>query len=142
MQVRNVPIKGNQVKTRFSEVKQDRLRGINMMELKGAHAIFLVYDLTNQESFEAITPMLREIARSPHASVPRTLIGTKADLDLSERVVEASTAQKLANSHNMPFYETSARDGINIEQAYVTTATAMIKHANPGAVNSDEKKQA
>ena len=45
------------------------------------------------------------------------LVGNKVDLS-ENRVVEKSVAAKFANDKNLPYIETSAKDGRNVEQAF------------------------
>lgn len=51
------------------------------------------------------------------ASVDLVLIGNKSDLD-GERAVEERQGKDLADEYNIPFIETSAKDGSNVNQAF------------------------
>ena len=49
------------------------------------------------------------------------VLGNKCDLDES-RVVTKERGSMLANEHGIKFYETSAKSGLNVEEAFITLA--------------------
>ena len=49
------------------------------------------------------------------------VLGNKCDLDDS-RVVTKERGSMLANEHGIKFYETSAKSGLNVEEAFITLA--------------------
>ncbi|CAF1120723.1 unnamed protein product [Rotaria sordida] len=53
------------------------------------------------------------------------LVGNKCDLTY-DRVVGHATAKKLADSLNIPYIETSAKNPTNVEQAFETLATGIM----------------
>lgn len=50
----------------------------------------------------------------------KLLIGNKCDVD--DRVVETSEGQNIAEQYGIPFFETSAKDNINITEAFEAIA--------------------
>jgi len=44
-------------------------------------------------------------------------VGNKVDLD-EKRVIKKEEANQFAEEHNLPYIETSAKDGINIEELF------------------------
>ena len=44
------------------------------------------------------------------------LVGNKVDLSANERVIPRETGQTLADQWMCPFYETSAKNSINVHQ--------------------------
>jgi Ras-related protein Rab-8A len=61
---------------------------------------------------------------SQHAdvNVNKILIGNKCDMN-DQRVVSAAEGQALAKEYNIHFFETSAKQDTNVEQAFLTIAT-------------------
>ncbi|KAI6655969.1 hypothetical protein LOD99_1703 [Oopsacas minuta] len=57
---------------------------------------------------------------------PVKVDGNKCDLE-SKRAVESSTGKEFADSLNIPFIETSAKENINVEQAFVLLAAMIVK---------------
>lgn len=49
-------------------------------------------------------------------------IGNKADCSSSDRQVKREDGERLAREHNVPFMETSAKTGLNVELAFQTVA--------------------
>jgi len=64
---------------------------------------------------------LHEIDRYANHSVSKLLVGNKCDLTDS-KLVHTHTAKAFADDLAIPFLETSAKDSINVEQAFLTMA--------------------
>lgn len=100
---------------------QERFRTITSSYYRGAHGIIVVYDVTDQESFENVRNWLQEIERYANENVNKLLVGNKCDLT-SKKVVDYTTAKELADQLGIPFLETSAKNSTNVEQAFMTMA--------------------
>ncbi|CAN6458330.1 unnamed protein product [Victoria cruziana] len=81
----------------------------------------IVYDVTEQESFNNVKQWLNEIDRYASDSVCKLLVGNKCDL-VDDKAVDTDTAKAFADELGIPFLETSAKDSINVEQAFLTMA--------------------
>ncbi|KAJ0606796.1 putative small GTPase, tetratricopeptide-like helical domain superfamily [Helianthus annuus] len=86
---------------------------------------FVVYDVTDQESFNNVKQWLSEIDCYASENVNKILAGNKCDL-VANKVVSTETAKAFADEIGIPFLETSARDATNVEQAFMAM-TASIK---------------
>ncbi len=82
----------------------------------GAFAIVYVFDLTRRDSFDAIMNWKQEAERHT-GDIPRILLGNKVDLT-DQRVVSRQEGESLAQSIGALYYETSAKDAINIDKAF------------------------
>ncbi|PPD77990.1 hypothetical protein GOBAR_DD25087 [Gossypium barbadense] len=100
---------------------QERFRTITSSYYRGAHGIIVVYDVTEMESFNNVKQWLNEIDRYANDSVCKLLVGNKCDL-VENKVVDTQTAKAFADEIGIPFLETSAKDSINVEQAFLTMA--------------------
>jgi Ras-related protein Rab-1A len=80
-------------------------------KIEGAHGIMVVYDTTDQTSFNNVKQWLQEIDRYACDNVHKMMVGTKTDL-LSKKVVDTETAREFAEQLNLPFCETSAKVGL------------------------------
>ncbi|KAI6659149.1 hypothetical protein LOD99_14825 [Oopsacas minuta] len=91
----------------------ERFRSITGNYLRNSHAVLVVYDITNIQSFEAI-PLWIELAK---ASVSNDtlfmLVGNKLDL-FEERVITQFDANSFALKNRMEYFECSASKGLNI----------------------------
>lgn len=70
---------------------QERFRTITSSYYRGAHGIIVVYDCTDQESFNNVKQWLEEIERYACENVNQLLVGNKCDLQ-TKKVVDTTTA--------------------------------------------------
>ena len=96
---------------------QDRFRSITKNYYKGSHGIILIYDITNPITFENITHWVSQVREEASKNVVIYLIGNKIDLE-EERKVSTEEGEKLAEKLGLPFNETSAFDGTNINETF------------------------
>jgi Ras-related protein Rab-1A len=85
------------------------------------HGVILIYDITNMESFKALEAWLSEVERYAREDVCKLLVGNKCDL-LDEHKVPYEIAKEFAQFHNLIFFETSAKDSLNVERVFHTLA--------------------
>jgi Ras-related protein Rab-1A len=97
---------------------QERFRTITSSYYRGAHGIIVVYDITDQASFNNAKMWLNEIERYACGNVTKLLVGNKADMN-NKRVIEATTAKAFATQQGMLFSEASAKAGQGVEDAFM-----------------------
>ncbi|XP_043272197.1 ras-related protein Rab-37-like isoform X3 [Venturia canescens] len=100
---------------------QERFRSVTHAYYRDAHALLLLYDVTNKTSYDNIRAWLGEIREYAHDDVVIMLLGNKCDCG-NERIVKREDGERLAREHNVPFMETSAKTGLNVELAFVAVA--------------------
>jgi len=96
---------------------QERFRTVTNAYYRGSHGIIIVYDITHRESFQNITTWLDELKKSAPQNCVKLLVGNKSDLT-SERQVTVQDAQKFAQKHDLLLIETSAKDDVNVREAF------------------------
>jgi Ras-related protein Rab-8A len=79
--------------------------------------IVLAYDATSEDSFNNIRNWIKQIEVHANSGVERILIGNKSDLT-DKKVISKEMGQELAQEYNMSFFETSARSGLNVNEAF------------------------
>ncbi|XP_001367034.1 ras-related protein Rab-26 isoform X1 [Monodelphis domestica] len=105
---------------------QERFRSVTHAYYRDAHALLLLYDVTNRASFDNIQAWLTEIHEYAQKDVVLMLLGNKVD-STQERVVKREDGEKLAKEYGVPFMETSAKTGLNVDLAFKAIAKEL-KH--------------
>ena len=100
---------------------QERFHTITQQFYRHAQGMIIAFDLTQRKSFENVRAWIDSIYRnSPDTTMPKVLVGNKVDLADSEeggkRAVLKSEAVKIANEHGLMYFETSAKENINISE--------------------------
>jgi len=127
--IRTIDLEGKVVKLQIWDTAgQERFRTITAAYYRNAQGIIVVYDVTDNDTFVNVKTWLQEIARYATDGVEKLLVGNKSDLT-SKKTVEYSVAKEFADSIGVPFMEASAKDSINVEQAFITM-TKLIKEKN------------
>ncbi|XP_050304702.1 ras-related protein Rab-37-like [Anthonomus grandis grandis] len=96
---------------------QERFRSVTHAYYRDAHALLLLYDVTNKNSFDNIRAWLGEIKEYAQDDVAIMLLGNKADCG-TQRAVRREEGERLAREYCVTFMETSAKSGQNVELAF------------------------
>jgi len=97
----------------------DKLKQTNLMYLKGAAGYILVVDGTRSETLETALSLKQQI-ETQHGELPFVGLLNKADLK-EEWEIPASQHEGLL-ARGWKFYESSAKDGQNVEEAFLHLA--------------------
>ncbi|KAG0672126.1 GTP-binding protein of the rab, partial [Pichia californica] len=134
--IRTIELDGKTIKLQIWDTAgQERFRTITSSYYRGAHGIIIVYDVTDQESFNNVNQWLQEIDRYATSSVQKLLVGNKCDLT-DKKVVDYAVAKEFADSRGIQLLETSAADSTNVEQAFILMSKQIkdqMAHAQPAA---------
>ncbi|XP_069676521.1 ras-related protein Rab-8B-like [Periplaneta americana] len=120
---------------------QERFRTLTTAYYRGAMGILLMYDVTSLDSFNHLSYWLRNIQENAAPDVVKVLAGNKCDAT-TQRAVDAERGEKLAENFDMPFFEVSCKQDINIEDAFLTLARRIREQRNRRAslFDSADKK--
>jgi Ras-related protein Rab-2A len=114
---------------------QESFRSITRAYYRSSAAVILVYDITNYKTFIALDKWIREINYNITASnPPMILIGNKCDLD-AKREVTYDQGKDFADRNKMLFIEVSARQRINIEEAFIELTKVLIKRIEDNLID-------
>ncbi|XP_005224506.1 ras-related protein Rab-26 isoform X2 [Bos indicus] len=93
-----VDVDGMKVKLQIWDTAgQERFRSVTHAYYRDAHALLLLYDVTNKASFDSIQAWLTEIQEHAQDDVVLMLLGNKVD-SAQERAVKREDAEKLAKA--------------------------------------------
>ncbi|KAG5515363.1 hypothetical protein RHGRI_036417 [Rhododendron griersonianum] len=121
--IRTIELDGKRIKLQIWDTAgQERFRTITTAYYRGAMGILLVYDVTDESSFNNIRNWIRNIEQHASDNVNKILVGNKADMDESKRAVPTSKGQALADEYGIKFFETSAKTNLNVEQVFFSIA--------------------
>ncbi|KAJ3431813.1 ras-like protein [Anaeramoeba flamelloides] len=106
-----------ELKKKAGQEEYSTLRTHNFMNADG---FVLVYSVDNRKAFEDIDEFRGEIHRAKDSEmVPIILCANKIDLPKELHEVTKKEGQDLAKSFGIPFMETSAKQVINIDEAFI-----------------------
>jgi len=128
--IRTINIDGMKIKLQIWDTAgQERFKTITTSYYRGAHGLIIVYDITSMDSFNSIKKWLVDVERFASPNVLKLIVGNKSDL-AQKRAVDYKVAKKFADDLGIPLIEASAKDSVNIEEAFIQLATN-IKRTNP-----------
>lgn len=94
---------------------QEKFRSIVKPYFRGSHGIMLVFDITNIQSFMNMDKWVHE-SQGEVSDATMILVGNKSESH--ERAVTFESAVEYANKLGIPYIETSAKLGENVNEAF------------------------
>ena len=115
---------------------QERFRNITTQYYKGADGIVLVYDVTDESSYEKIRDWMEQIlSNTQQEEIGLVLMGNKCDME--PRNVTEEMGKKMAEELKIDYYETSALNGQGIKEAFEGLTRDIMKKKGVGEGNND-----
>ncbi|KAI5101071.1 ras-related protein Rab-3B, partial [Silurus meridionalis] len=96
---------------------QERYRTITTAYYRGAMGFILMYDITNEESYNAVQDWATQIKTYSWDNAQVILVGNKCDM-ADERVIPVEKGKHLADQLGFEYYEVSAKENINVRQVF------------------------
>lgn len=126
--IKTIFINGKIIKLQIWDTAgQERFRTITTSYYRGAHIIFVCYDITDRESFENLEMWSGEIKKYASPSVRIVICGTKMDLT-SKREVSYKEGKTYATERGFDFYETSSKENINVDELFEKSSKNMLEN--------------
>uniref|UniRef100_A0AAV2IX10 small monomeric GTPase n=2 Tax=Knipowitschia caucasica TaxID=637954 RepID=A0AAV2IX10_KNICA len=106
---------------------QERFRSLTTAFFRDAMGFLLMFDLTSQQSFLNVRNWMSQLQSNAYCENPDiVLIGNKADL-ADQREVQEKQAKELADKYGIPYFETSAATGVEVDKAVITLLDLVMK---------------
>lgn len=120
--VRNIMIEAQSIKIQIWDTAgQEKFHSITKAYFRASTAVFLVFDVTNRESFAHLSMWTKDAAALSPPSAVKVLVGNKTDL-AALRAVTAAEARDYAEQNGLLYFETSALSGDRIDDTFIETA--------------------
>jgi small GTP-binding protein len=108
---------GNELKVIIWDTAgQERFRAMSTNTIKGAQGIVLVFDNTKKVTFDNLPNWIKDV-KEVKDNIPIVIFGNKCDL-IEKTEVEKDEAEQFAKDNEMEYFETSAKQNINIENGF------------------------
>ncbi|XP_023664909.1 ras-related protein Rab-39B-like [Paramormyrops kingsleyae] len=117
---------------------QERFRSITRAYYRNSVGGLLIFDLTNRRSFQHLKNWLDEakMHMQPYQIV-FLLVGHKCDLT-NLRQVSREEAEQTALAFGMKYIETSAKDGVNVEESFNILTRDIYERVRNGDITIQE----
>mmetsp|Transcript_11251 Transcript_11251/g.14671 ORF Transcript_11251/g.14671 Transcript_11251/m.14671 type:complete len:347 (-) Transcript_11251:1129-2169(-) len=149
-----VDIHGKGAETRSVKIQiwdtagQEDFQAITRAYYREAAAALVVYDIFDRKSFEEVRNWIRNVKQSStNRALTIALVGNKCDLvdgkmsKSSSDYVSSQEGEMFARENGLLFFETSAKSGENVAEAFSTTASAVLRKVDLGLVDTDNLSQ-
>ena len=119
---------------------QERFRNIAKNYFQSSNGFLLVYDITKKSSFEKLDFWNEQINLNAPKNTKYILIGNKINLE-NEREVQKIDGENFAKNNNIQFYETSAKDGTNVNYVFELLAKEIVNNGENNSTKSRRSSQ-
>ena len=132
---KNLTIKERNIRLQIWDTAgQEAFRSITRSYYKNSTCAFIVYDITSRKTFDNVVIWLKECRDMCFKDILIVLVGNKSDLE-GRRAVSFEEGQKFADDNQLLFFETSAKDGSNIQEIFTESATNLVDKIESGQLN-------
>jgi small GTP-binding protein len=137
--VKNINIKNKICRIQIWDTAgQETFKSITKGYYKNSVCAIIVYDITRRDSFNNINTWINDCKTICSKTVSMVLVGAKSDLEINRQVMKEE-GEELAEKNGIPFYETSAKTGENVNEVFFKSAEEIVEKINKGFYDLDDE---
>ena len=110
---------------------QENFRSITRAYYKNSVCALVVYDISSRDSFNNVMSWIEDCKNQSPKTIFIVLVGNKSDLE-DKRQVTYEEGKELADKNELLFFESSAKEGTNVEDIFVNSAKEIAKKIEQG----------
>ncbi|KAI0157498.1 rab protein [Xylariaceae sp. FL1272] len=124
----------------FDTAGQERFRTLSTSYYRGAHAVILVYDISNRKSFATMEKWCEEARINANPEAVLYLVGSKLDkVSSGGRAVPTEEGKRFAESHGAGFCEISSKTRENVKRPFIEVVDQIVQ--KPSLIASASPKR-
>jgi len=109
----------------------ENFRSITRAYYKNSVCALVVYDISSRDSFNNVMTWIEDCRNQSPKTIFIVLVGNKCDLE-DKRQVTYEEGKELADKNELLFFESSAKDGINVDDIFINSAKEISKKIEQG----------
>lgn len=94
--------------------------------------MIICFDVTKPKTFQQVRRWIVAVNQNCEKGIATILVGNKVDL-VEERAVSKEDAEAFATENNLKYFETSAREGTNVQEAFAEMIDMVYENKFAGA---------
>ena len=106
---------------------QEKYKSMVASYYRGANVALVVFDITSHASFDSLPVWIENYYKNGPEEKNIILIGNKKDMEESRQVTKQE-AEIFSETNNMMYFETSAKEGDNIEYIFTYAAEKLLEY--------------
>jgi len=119
---------------------QERFQGLGTAFYRGSDGVIFVFDVTQRKSFEELEQwkkaFLIQVGQEGNDKFPMIILANKVDLE-DKREVSQKELRDWCSRQNLAWFETSAKEGANVDRAFEEIANLVIQNMKPEDIQYD-----
>ena len=126
--MKSLEVKGKTVKLQLWDTAgQEKYKSMVSSYYRGANVALVVFDITSRSSFESLPLWIENYYKNGPEQKNIILIGNKKDM-ADQRQVTQEEAEEFSETNNMIYFETSAKEGDNIDYVFNFAAEKLLEY--------------
>jgi small GTP-binding protein len=109
---------------------QERFKNLIPAYVRGSDAIIVVFAIDDKDSFEYAQELLKKY-QDEYREAHFVLVGTKSDNSATRKVPQKEAIETNCLENSIKYYETSAKDDVNVKELFEETARAVYDNKHP-----------